>query len=136
MRSGRDARHPCICRVLRRPGVHDTRSTRSDDPRGAASGLAIGGGVRYVGSTYGTDTNVWDNIAGFATSPSKVPGYTLFDAMVSYDFGVRTAALKGWSAMINARNLFDKTYVSYCQSAVACQYGLGRTVIATLTYRW
>lgn len=103
---------------------------------GAADGLALGGGVRYVGSTYGTNTNVWDNIPGFENTPSKVPAYTLVDAMISYDFGAKFADLKGWSAAVNARNLFDKTYVSYCQSVVACQYGLGRTVLGTLAFRW
>jgi iron complex outermembrane receptor protein len=102
----------------------------------AAAGLGIGGGVRYVGSTFGTNTNVWDNVPGYATTPSIVPAYTLFDAMVTYDFGVTHRELKGFSASVIARNLFDKTYVSYCQSVVACQYGLGRTVIGSLTYRW
>ena len=103
---------------------------------GPADGLGLGGGVRYVGSTYGTNTNVWDNVPGFSTAPSLVPAYTLFDAAVTYDFGAKFANLKGFSASINARNLFDKTYVAYCQSVVACQYGLGRTVIGTVTYRW
>jgi iron complex outermembrane recepter protein len=103
---------------------------------GPANGLALGGGVRFVGETYGTNTNVWDNVPGLSSTPSIVPGYTLFDALVSYDFGAKYAGLKGFSATVNARNLFDKTYVAYCQSVVACQYGLGRTVIGTLAYRW
>jgi iron complex outermembrane recepter protein len=103
---------------------------------GPANGLALGGGVRFVGESYGTYTNVWDNVPGLSSTPSIVPGYTLFDALVSYDFGAKYAGLKGFSATVNARNLFDKIYVAYCQSVAACQYGLGRTVIGTLAYRW
>jgi iron complex outermembrane receptor protein len=36
---------------------------------------------------------------------------------------------------VNATNLFDKTYVSLCQD-FGCYYGLRRSVIATLRYKW
>jgi iron complex outermembrane receptor protein len=42
---------------------------------------------------------------------------------------------KGLSAALNVNNVFDKTYVSLC-TAGGCRWALGRTVLATLTYRW
>ena len=46
-----------------------------------------------------------------------------------------SSAVKGYSAQINATNLFDKTYVTFCQDN-GCYYGLRRQVIATMRYRW
>ena len=103
---------------------------------GPAAGLGLGAGVRYVGSTYGTYTNVWTGVSGLETTPSLLPDYALLDASVTYDFAAKSPALKGFSLAVNARNLFDKTYVSYCQGVGLCQYGMGRTVLGTLTYRW
>lgn len=102
---------------------------------GPLAGFALGGGVRYIGETFGTDSNVW-NLNGFVRTASKVPGFTLFDAVVSYDFGYVTPALKGFTAAVNARNLFNKGYVAACNGFGSCTYGEGRTVLATLKYRW
>jgi iron complex outermembrane receptor protein len=66
---------------------------------------------------------------------STIPAYTLFDAAVHYDLGKLRPELKGFKVAVNASNLTDKTYVSAC-SAVGCRYGLGRTILASLTYRW
>ncbi|MDT1091284.1 TonB-dependent receptor domain-containing protein, partial [Pseudomonas aeruginosa] len=52
-----------------------------------AIGLKLGAGARYTGSTRGYGES----------APVKVPGYTLFDAMIGYDFGL-------WRLAINARN--------------------------------
>lgn len=89
---------------------------------GPLGGLKFGGGVRYVGET--------ENTANTYT----IPDATLFDAMVSYDFGVRTPSLKGLSLAINASNLFDKQYIQACTNG--CYYGLRRQVLATLKFRW
>jgi len=64
-----------------------------------------------------------------------VPASTVFDAVLSYDFGMRYQQWKGLSAAVNVNNVFDKTYVSLC-TAGGCRWALGRTVLATLTYRW
>ena len=40
---------------------------------GPVAGLGIGGGVRYVGESYGDNANTF-----------LIPAYTLFDATVSY----------------------------------------------------
>ncbi len=112
-------------------------------PEGALAGFSIGGGVRYIGSTYGTDSNVWgsDPNVGlwapvYSYAASKVPAFTLVDMVVGYDFGVKNASLKGVSVDVNAKNLFDKTYVASCNPFYTCYYGEGRTVLGTLRYKW
>jgi iron complex outermembrane receptor protein len=37
---------------------------------------------------------------------------------------------------VNATNIFNRRYVSGCQSAFACFYGNQRTVLATARYDW
>ncbi|TBN14762.1 TonB-dependent receptor, partial [Agrobacterium cavarae] len=64
-----------------------------------------------------------------------VPGYTVFDAALTYDFGAKTSELKGLTAQLNVSNLFDKTYVT-CLSNNFCNYGNGRAVYGSLKYRW
>lgn len=98
--------------------------TLSDGP---LAGLGFGGGARYIGGTYGDATN---------TDAMKVPGYTLFDAAVHYDFGQNNPDFKGLTAAVNVTNLFNKEYVAACASAAQCFYGTGRTVMATLAYKW
>jgi iron complex outermembrane receptor protein len=81
--------------------------------------------VRYTGATSGDAQNTFE-----------VPGYTLVDAMLSYDFGKANNGLQGLSAQLNVKNLTDKYYVAGCFATVACLLGTGRTVTADLTYRW
>ncbi len=85
---------------------------------GPLAGFGFGGGVRYIGSHYGDIYNEW-----------KTPSYTLFDAAVHYDVG-------DWRLQLNASNLFDKEYVSACNSAAWCYYGYERSVTASARYRW
>jgi iron complex outermembrane receptor protein len=94
---------------------------------GPLEGLNLGAGVRYMGSTNGDAAN---------TGEMKVPGYTLFDAAISYDFGNYDAKMKGFQLAVNATNLFDKEYVAACASAHQCFYGTGRVVMATAAYKW
>ena len=92
---------------------------------GVPAGFGIGGGVRYLGFTYGDSANTF-----------KVPAATVFDAVISYDFGYANPALKGLQASLNASNLFDKIYVASCVSGNLCSYALRRQILATLSYRW
>lgn len=92
---------------------------------GMLSGLGLGAGVRYVGSGTGDPGNTF-----------STPDYTLVDAAISYDLAAASPALKGWKVQVNAQNLFDKEYVSGCYAATQCSFGLRRTVLATLSYRW
>lgn len=84
-----------------------------------AIGLKLGAGARYTGSTRGYGES----------APVKVPGYTLFDAMIGYDFGL-------WRLAINARNLTNKYYFGSNCDAYGCGAGETRRVVGTLTYRW
>jgi iron complex outermembrane receptor protein len=92
---------------------------------GPLSGFGFGGGIRYVGDTAGDTANSFE-----------VPAVTLFDAAVSYDLGTLDPQLEGLHAAINARNLFDDDYVASCLDANRCYYGIGRTVMATVKFRW
>nr|WP_258553497.1 TonB-dependent receptor [Paracoccus pantotrophus] len=94
---------------------------------GALEGLGIGGGLRHVGRRFGDLNN-----------QIELPSFTLVDAALSYDFGKRDPSLAGVMLRLNASNLFDKRHVTSCASLTSanCYYGEGRSVIATLDYRW
>jgi iron complex outermembrane receptor protein len=98
---------------------------------GTLEGLNLGGGVRHVGSSFGTDNNEW--IAGL---PSKVPGYTLVDFAFGYDFGKKNPSFEGLRLDVKINNLFDKKYVAACNGYGSCVYGEGRSALATMRYRW
>ena len=90
-------------------------------------GLKVGGGVRYVGANY-SQTEAADQF--------PVPSYVVYDAAVRYDFGVLDRSLKGLELRVNATNLFDKNYVTFCYQYAYCSLAPGRTVLATMAYRW
>lgn len=93
---------------------------------GVLSGFGIGAGARYTGNTYGDQGN---------TFLGKADAYTVFDAAVHYDLGRLDNSLKGASLAVNATNLFDKDYISTCDSFY-CYYGDQRSVVASATYKW
>jgi iron complex outermembrane receptor protein len=93
---------------------------------GVLDGFGVGGGVRYTGNTYGDQAN---------TELGKADAYTVFDAAVHYDLGRLNNSLKGASLALNATNLFDKDYISTCDSFY-CYYGDQRSVVASATYKW
>lgn len=110
------------------PQVPDWMASLFVDQRvtsGALAGAGFGGGVRYVGESYGELNNTL-----------AIPDYTLFDLFVRYDFGQANPRLEGLTASINARNIADKRYVATCTATAACYYGQGRSVTARLQYRW
>lgn len=92
---------------------------------GALNGLTVGSGVRYIGDAPADDIGQYD-----------VPHYTLYDAMVKYDLGQASSALRGAALQLNVQNLTDKKYVSSCSGEYACFYGSGRSIIASVNYRW
>lgn len=92
---------------------------------GPLEGVTIGGGVRFVGASYGDDANT-----------VEADGYALLDAALRYDFGAKNPDLKGLEATLNVTNLLDKDYYSSCSYNIYCQYGNGRTVLAGLKYKW
>jgi iron complex outermembrane receptor protein len=85
---------------------------------GPLTGVGFGAGVRYVGWSFGDQTNTF-----------QVPAVTLFDAALYYDFGQYRFAL-------NATNLFDTYNVASCSSQTQCNFGTRRTFIGSLRYRW
>lgn len=82
------------------------------------SGLSVGGGVRYYGSSAANQLNTL-----------SVPDATLFDAKVGYDFG-------SWGIDLNVTNLFDDNYVASCQSELVCSYGESRVVKLKTHVTW
>lgn len=90
---------------------------------GAAEGLGFGGGVRYVGKSFGNDLNTIVNDPRI-----------FVDATMHYDFGARNPKLKGLRLQVNATNLTDNREVT-C-SAGYCYRDEGRMVVGSLRYRW
>lgn len=93
---------------------------------GVLAGLGVGGGVRYLGTSYADEANTL-----------KVPAATLFDLRLDYDLGRATPLLKGMQVALNVQNLFDKEYIASCLSGISwCWYGYQRSITASLRYRW
>jgi len=93
---------------------------------GVLDGFGVGAGARYTGNTYGDQAN---------TELGKADAYTVFDAAVHYDLGRLDNSLKGASLALNATNMFDKDYISTCDSFY-CYYGDQRSVVASASYKW
>lgn len=94
--------------------------------KGALAGLGVGGGVRYLGTSYADEANTL-----------KVPATTLFDLRFDYDLGRATPSLKGLQVALNVQNLFDRTYIASCLSGISwCWYGYQRSIDLSLRYRW
>ncbi|TIU28380.1 MAG: TonB-dependent siderophore receptor, partial [Mesorhizobium sp.] len=79
-------------------------------------GITIGGGVRYVGSSYADAANT-----------QKVPDYAVVDAAIRYE-------KDNFKAALNVSNLFDKAYVASCN--ITCFYGESREIGLTMGYKW
>ncbi|MCB8879726.1 TonB-dependent siderophore receptor [Acidisoma cellulosilytica] len=94
-------------------------------PWHALRGITLGGGLRYVGSTYGDDQESF-----------SVHAVTLLDAAVNYDLSALSDQLHGLSFQLNGSNLLNTTYVAGCTSDIACTYGLRRVVLGSLKYKW
>lgn len=90
---------------------------------GSLSGLRLGGGVRYVGSSESSGRTGTGNWLTYVT-----PSATLADAVAGYRFGK-------WDLSVNARNLFNKDYFTTCLARGDCYPGERRSVVATLAYR-
>ncbi len=88
--------------------------------QGLLEGLTLGGGVRYVGSTFNGANTV------------KIPSYALLDAALSFDVGALRDGAAGPQLQVNATNLLDKYYVTQCGNVPGCTLGSRRTVTATM----
>ncbi len=100
-------------------------------------GWSVGAGVRYVGPSYATDSNVWGETEyEYAGRPAKVPAFTLVDASVGYDFGALDSKYDGLDARVSVTNLFDKHYVAACNGYGTCSYGKRREISLKMSYTW
>ncbi|MDT8908636.1 iron complex outermembrane recepter protein [Pseudomonas sp. NFACC32-1] len=93
---------------------------------GLLDGFGVGAGVRYVGDTYGNTTN---------TDWGHVGSYTVYDASAHYDLGRLNKTLKGVTVAVDAKNIFNKDYLSTCDGFY-CYYGDQRNVVASVNYKW
>lgn len=90
------------------------------------SGLTLGSGVRFIGSTYGDNANDF-----------QVPSFTLVDAMARYVLPSIGSEKYRWQLSLNATNLSDRRYVSVCLNASSgCFYGARRNIIGNVGVRW
>lgn len=94
-------------------------------PEGRLAGLGLGAGVRYLGATWADPANTL-----------RVDSATLFDAAIRYDLGQLGQNFQGMQLSANINNVADTRYVASCLSYAWCWYGYGRTVTASLRYRF
>ena len=85
-------------------------------PGTVLEGVSLGGGVRYIGSRFGNDSNSID-----------LPSATLVDLAIRYE-------KDDFKAALNVNNVADEEYVASCN--FGCYYGEGRSVIASVAYKW
>lgn len=85
---------------------------------GSIEGLILGGGIRYVGSTFADEENTL-----------KVPSVTVADLKIGYK-------KDNWGVDLNVTNLFNKEYVAGCQGIFVCGYGEGRKALLRLHTKW
>lgn len=81
-------------------------------------GISIGGGLRYIGSSWADNANT-----------AKVPAVTLADLKLGYE-------KENWGVDLNVTNLFNKTYVASCQTTLTCSYGEGRSFKLKVHTTW
>lgn len=87
----------------------------------ALRGLHLGGGMRYIGSSFGDLPNTL-----------KVPGETIFDAAARYHLG-------NMEFRLNVKNLFDERHIASAFSRAGSEFttfGQARTVTGSILYRW
>lgn len=90
---------------------------------GPLSGLTLGTGGRFIGSSYGDPANTF-----------KVGSAAVMDAVVKYDLA--RFGLAGSSLAVNVNNLLDREYVSSCFQTYGCFWGAERQITGTATFRF
>lgn len=90
---------------------------------GNLKGLHVGGGVRYFDSAFAyTAPTLYGKL--------DAGDVTLVDAAIGYQID------RHWTVDLNAKNLFDKEYVSGCNDAGRCYWGETRTLLGSVSYNW
>jgi len=90
---------------------------------GALSGLTLGTGGRFIGSSFGDPANSF-----------KVGSAAVMDAVVKYDLG--RFGLNDSSIALNINNLLNREYVASCFETYGCFWGAERQAVATATFRF
>lgn len=90
---------------------------------GTLSGLTLGTGARFTGSSFGDPANSF-----------KVGSATVVDALVRYDLA--RLGMAGSNVALHVNNLFDREYVASCFNSYGCFWGAERQVTATATFRF
>lgn len=85
---------------------------------GLLAGLGLGVGVRHVGPTYADVRNTLRN-----------PSATYFDAALNYERG-------RWRLGLSINNLFDRQTVVCRNNLTNCRYGMERSVLGSVAYRY
>ncbi|MEM9620020.1 MAG: TonB-dependent siderophore receptor [Pseudomonadota bacterium] len=93
---------------------------------GPARGWRVGAGARYASENESNGT-AFLAANGFAPTPVRVEtdGYTVFDAMVGYQYD-------NFDFVLNVRNLTDEEFYATCLSRGDCFPGEQRTVVGSL----
>ncbi|EKE84433.1 TonB-dependent siderophore receptor [Idiomarina xiamenensis] len=91
-------------------------------------GFKVGAGARFVGNTWDGSAYVEQN-GVVLNQPLETASYTLFDAMIGYDWA-------NYSVSLHANNLTDKTVVTSCLARGDCFYGEQRTITANFKYHF
>ena len=97
--------------------------------QGSLTGLGAGVGVRYIGNTESNDAFLLDTDGNPVNTRVKLPSYTLVDAAIHYNWN------EMWRISLTGTNLGDRRYVVPI-SNTGFNYGLARTFLATLRFRW
>ncbi|SDV50244.1 TonB-dependent receptor domain-containing protein [Chitinasiproducens palmae] len=116
------------CRPDNTPGIPRNQASLWADYTlrdGPLRGLQFGGGVRFLGGTYGNTTNTF-----------LLSSATLVDLALRYDLGRSFPGLNGWSASLNASNLLNRRYMASCTADTFCTWGAGRLVLGGMRYQW
>ncbi|WP_347332120.1 TonB-dependent siderophore receptor [Marinimicrobium locisalis] len=82
-----------------------------------SQGFKLGGGLRYMGESWGGADSV------------RTPSYTLGDLMIGYQAGQ-------WDFTVNARNLADKEFQATCLARGDCFPGEARTLVGRVRYQF
>ncbi len=90
---------------------------------GALSGLTLGTGGRFIGSSFGDPENSF-----------KVGSAAVMDAVVKYDLG--RFGLDDSHIALNIKNLLNREYVASCFQTYGCYWGAERQTVVTATFRF
>ncbi len=93
--------------------------------RGPLQGLLLGGGVRYLGASWGDSNNTF-----------KVPANWLGDLSVRYSPGHWDPQLWNLELGLTVTNVMNRSWVSSCTSAPYCSIGAERSILGSVSWNF